>query len=176
MLTKLTPEIVTAAIQGFEDQKRHIDGQIAELRAMLSGGPAEPAATPELPQRKRRRISATGRKAIAEAQRKRWAASRSAAEASSPQGAPKPKRKLSAAGRRAISAATKRRWALKRAEAAKARPAKKTAQKNAAVKKAAVKAPIAKAAKKTARVKKATIKKTSVTTAPTPAETPTPAQ
>src|SRR5450756_3212183 len=58
---------------GFEEQKRRIDSQISELRAMLSGGPAEPATTPGPTKRKRRKMSAAGRKAIAEAQRKRWA-------------------------------------------------------------------------------------------------------
>jgi hypothetical protein len=122
MPTKLTPEIITAAILGFEEQKRHIDTQIAELRSLLSGGPAEPAATPEAPKRKRRKMSAAARARIGEAQRKRWAASKKASEP-----VPKPKRRLSAAGRKAIIAATKKRWALKRAEAAKAgakKPAK----------------------------------------------------
>jgi hypothetical protein len=41
MPTKLTTGIITAAIEGFESQKRQID----ELRAMLSGGPAEKATT-----------------------------------------------------------------------------------------------------------------------------------
>ena len=117
MPTKLTPEIITAAILGFEEQKRHIDAQIAELRAMLSAGPAATRAR------------------IAQAQRKRWAASKKAGASSVPIAAPKPKRKLSRAGRAAIVAATKRRWALKRAEAAKAQPAKKTTQKKAAVNK-----------------------------------------
>jgi len=121
MPTKLTPEIITAAILGFEEQKRHIDTQISELRAMLPGGPAESAATPAPPtKRTRRKMSAAGRKAIAEAQRKRWAASRKASQPSVPEAAPKPKRKLSRAGRAAIVAATKKRWALKRVEAAKA--------------------------------------------------------
>jgi hypothetical protein len=35
MPTKLTPEIISAAILGFEEQKRHIDANIAELRAIL---------------------------------------------------------------------------------------------------------------------------------------------
>ena len=35
---KLTAEIITAAILGFEAQKTKIDTQLAELRAMLSGG------------------------------------------------------------------------------------------------------------------------------------------
>jgi hypothetical protein len=114
MPPKLTPEIITAAILGFEEQKRNIDTQLSELRAVLPGHTPEAAAPPEPPTRKRRKMSAAGRKAIAEAQRKRWAASKKAA---SLEAAPKAKRKLSAAGRRNIIAATKRRWAMKRAEA-----------------------------------------------------------
>jgi hypothetical protein len=116
---KLTNEIITAAIEGFEAHKTRIDGQIAELRALLTGGPAESAAAPEPAKRARRKMSAAGRKAIAVAQRKRWAAKK-AAEGAAAKVVSKPKRKLSAAGRKAIIAATKRRWALKRAEAAKA--------------------------------------------------------
>jgi len=37
MPTKLSNEIITAAIEGFESQKAQIDAQIAELRQMLSG-------------------------------------------------------------------------------------------------------------------------------------------
>jgi hypothetical protein len=116
---KLSHEIITAAILGFEEQKRHIDTRIAELRSIQTGVPAETAAAPEPPKAKRRKMSAAGRKAIAEAQRKRWAAKK-AAEGAAPKAVSKPKRKLSAAGRKAIIAATKRRWALKRAEAAQA--------------------------------------------------------
>ena len=121
MPTKLDNEILAAAIEGFEAQKKHIDTQIAEIRQKLGGGSAEPAATPE-PGRKRRKMSAAGRKRIAEAQRKRWAASRKGsaapAKAAKPE-AQKPKRKLSAAGRKRIIEATKKRWALVRAAAAK---------------------------------------------------------
>ena len=119
MPAKLTNEIITAAIEGFESQKAQIDAQIAELRQMLSGPSAETAATPRPAKRKRRKMSAAGRARIAEAQRKRWAASKKASGPSAPKAAPKPKRKLSAAGRRAIVAAAKKRWAAKRAEAAK---------------------------------------------------------
>jgi hypothetical protein len=120
-IPKLTNEIIAAAILGFEEQKRHLDAQIAELRAIQSGVSTETAAAPESPKR-RRKMSAAGRKAIAEAQRKRWEASKKPAEASSVKTASKPKRKLSAAGRKAIIAALKKRWwALKRAEAAKAK-------------------------------------------------------
>ena len=119
MPTKLANEIIIAAIEGFESQKAQIDAQIAELRQMLSGRPAETAVAPKPARRKRRKMSAAGRARIAEAQRKRWAESKKAPAPSAAKAAPKPKRKLSAAGRRAIVAAAKKRWAAKRAEAAK---------------------------------------------------------
>jgi hypothetical protein len=106
MPTRLTNEILTAAILGFEAQKRHIDSKISELRATLSGGPTESATTPESPERKRRKMSAAGRKAIAEAQRKRWAESRKVSGPTDSEKAPRPKRRLSAAGRRAFIAAS----------------------------------------------------------------------
>src|ERR1017187_3856821 len=129
MPKQLTPEIISAAIDGFEQQKLRIDAQVAELRAMLSGGPAEPAATSEVPpgKRKRRKMSAAGRKAIAEAQRKRWAASKGEAESPSKTATAKPKRKMSAAGKKAISEATKKRWAAFHAAKAKPVVAKKAA-------------------------------------------------
>ena len=58
-------------------------------------------------------MSAAGRKAIAEAQRKRWAASKGTTEA--PKAAKAPKRKLSAAGRANIVAALKKRLAAQKA-------------------------------------------------------------
>jgi hypothetical protein len=141
MPTKLTTEILAAAVLGFEEQKRQIDLAIAGIRTMLGGGSEPTAATPEPPKRKRRKMSAAGRKAIAEAQRKRWADSKRQSEPSLAAAvAPKPKRKLSPAGRAAIIAATKRRWALKRAEAEKAAP-KKIARKKAAARKTAAKKP-----------------------------------
>ena len=76
---KLTTEIITAAIAGFEAQKRRIDGQIADLRAMVSGEPT-PAAAPEVLKRKRRKMSAAARKRIGDAQRKRWAESKGQSE------------------------------------------------------------------------------------------------
>jgi len=137
MPTKLTNEIITAAIQGFETQKARIDQQVAELRAILSGGPAETAATPEAPTRKRKRFSAAARRKMAMAQKARWAKIKGESEPPAP-ATPKPskpKRKLSRAGRAAIIAATKARWDRVRAEAAKAtktaakKPAKKAAPK-----------------------------------------------
>jgi len=121
---KLTAEIIAAAIGGYEFQKTLIDARIAELRAMLSGPATEPAATPQPPKHKRRKMSAAGRKAIAEAQRKRWAASKKAAEPPAPAAPvpPKRKRRISKAGMARIIAATKERWA--RVRAAKAQQAK----------------------------------------------------
>jgi len=59
-MPKLSPEIITAAIQGFEQQKGQIDSQISELRAMLPDS-TEIAATPEAPARKRKKFSASAR-------------------------------------------------------------------------------------------------------------------
>jgi hypothetical protein len=148
---KLTAEIVNAAILGMEAQKEKLDGKIAELRAWLTGGPTEPAAAPEPATPKRRKMSAAGRKAIAEAQRKRWAASKKPAEPSAPEAPPKPKRKLSAAGRKAIIAATKKRWEAVRAA---------KAQQEKAARKPTKKATVKKASKKSAPVKKAAVRKT----------------
>jgi hypothetical protein len=129
---KLTAEIIHAAIEGFESQKRRIDSQIDELRQLLNGGSAEPGAESGTSARKRK-ISAAGRRRMAAAQKARWAKIRGEAEPASSLVAPKParqKRNLSAAGRKAISEATKKRWALKRAEAAKTTaPTKKTPAK-----------------------------------------------
>jgi hypothetical protein len=121
MPTKLDNDILAAAIEGFEDQKKRIDEQIAEIRQLMTGSRAAPAAKAE-PGRKRRKVSAAGRKRMAEAQRKRWAAKKQsgAAPKAAKAEAKKPKRKLSAAGRKNIIEATKKRWALVRAAASKA--------------------------------------------------------
>src|ERR1035441_3238884 len=120
-IQKLTPEIITAAILGFEEQKRHIDSKIAELRAMLPGSPGETAAAPEAPTSKRRKFSAAARRRMREAQQRRWASIKGQSKPAAPATpeALKPKRKLSAAGRKAIQEALRRRWAEKRGDAAK---------------------------------------------------------
>jgi len=136
MSTKLTPEIIAAAIEGFEIQKARIDEQIAELRAMLNGRQPTAAAAPQTT--KRSTMSAAGRKRIAEAQRKRWAVIRGASESAAAQ-PPKRRRRLSAAGRAAIVDALKKRWAEKRAAGARPQPvaAKKAAPKKMGNRKAA---------------------------------------
>jgi hypothetical protein len=136
---RFTHEIIEAAIEGFEAQKRRIDAQIAELRADLSGAPA-PHATQPTAHKPKRKFSAEALRRMREAQQRRWAKVRgesAPAAATTPKPA-KPKRKLSKAGRAAIVAALKKRWAAKKAAASKAKPAaKKTAVKKTAAKKAA---------------------------------------
>jgi hypothetical protein len=106
----LTNEIIDAAILGFEEQKRRLDAQLAELRAMRNGAnQAAPGSS-----RPRRKMSAAGRKAIAAAQRQRWAAVRGD-DAATPKAPKRAKRRLSPAGRAAIVAALKKRWAAKKA-------------------------------------------------------------
>jgi hypothetical protein len=133
---KLTPEIIHAAIVGFEQQKLRIDAQIAELHAMLPGGGSAPADVPEVPKGKRRKMSAAARKRMSEGQRKRWSASKGVPESPSTPVTPepaKPKRHISEEGMKRIIAATKKRWAAKRAAAKKA-PTKAAAKKAAAKK------------------------------------------
>jgi hypothetical protein len=129
-MPQLSTQIIEAAIDGFEAQKQRIDVQIAELRAMLSPNGSAPAPKATTVRRKRG-MSAAGRKAIAEAQRKRWAAAKG--ESAAPKVIKKQKRKLSAAGKANIIAALKKRWAAKKAEAAKSTATeKKTARTKAA--------------------------------------------
>ena len=140
MPTKLSEEVILAAIEGFQSQKTKIDTQIAELREMLDGHRPESPAVPEGATRKRRKFSAAARRRMREAQQRRWASVRGATKPSAPAAtkAPRRKRRLSEAGRQAIIAATKKRWALQWAGTAKPQPA---AAKRAAVKKAATKVP-----------------------------------
>jgi hypothetical protein len=107
-IPRLTNEIIDAAIVGFEEQRRRLDAQLAELRSMRNGA----SQTGPASIRPRRKMSAARREAIAAAQRQRWAALKGS---EAPQKAPrKAKRKLSAAGRAAIVAALKKRWAAKK--------------------------------------------------------------
>src|ERR1700691_3875014 len=78
---KFTKSMVAAAILGFEEQKRQIDVEIAELREMDSE--REPASSKrgKAPaERPTRKMSAATRKAMALAQQKRWAAKKSESE------------------------------------------------------------------------------------------------
>jgi len=131
MPQKLTPQIVSAAIAGFQQQKLDIDKQIAELRSMLPGASAETNVR-EAPATKGHKMSPLARKRIAEAMKARWAKIRGESGTTakkSPKPAAKKKGRISEEGMKRIIAATKKRWAAVRA-----------AQKSVAATKAAPKA------------------------------------
>ena len=119
-----TNEMIEAAIGGLEAKKQSIDAQIAELRAMLTGGAVSHGARGG-----KRKFGPEAIRRMREAQRLRWARARGEEEAAPHS---KPKRKISAAGRKAISEAAKKRWALKKADGgSKSAGRKKTAAKKA---------------------------------------------
>lgn len=113
----MNSEVISAAIEGFEAQKRRIDEQIEELRSTLSGAPTETAPALTKTGRPRRKMSASARKRIAAAQRKRWAEAKAKSAGEAPAAkAPKAKqRHLSAAGRKRIIEANRKRWAALKA-------------------------------------------------------------
>jgi hypothetical protein len=112
-LPTLTKEIIEAAIAGFEGQRKNIDAQIAELRAILTGKGSSSAAAAPKSGKTRRKFSAAALKRMREAQQRRWAKVRG--EAVTMPRPVKPKGTLSAAGRKAIAEAQKKRWAEKKA-------------------------------------------------------------
>lgn len=120
MPTKLTNDVLAAAIEGFEAQKKRIDGQIKGLRTMLDGERTEPVAESGGAPRKRR-VSAAARRRMAIAQKARWAKVRGESRPQKPaaKAGPPVKRRISEEGMKGIIAATKKRWALVRAAAAK---------------------------------------------------------
>ena len=128
MPTKLTTEVLNAAVLGFEAQKRRIDEQIAEIRQTLGGGPKTNTATQEAP-RPKGKVSAAARRRMAAAQRKRWAAIK--AQYQPAQSAVKKSPTAKKAGRKKAVA--------KKAVKAAVKAAKKTASRRAPKK--AVKAP-----------------------------------
>jgi hypothetical protein len=114
MAQQLTTGILNAALENLTSKRQQIDEQIAEVRRLL-GGNTDGASAKTEPATRKRTISAAGKRAIAEAQRRRWAAKKATSAPAREVAAKKPKRKLSAEGRRNIVAALKKRWAAKRA-------------------------------------------------------------
>jgi hypothetical protein len=109
MPQKLTPEIMIAAIAGYEAQKSHINSRIVEVRSMLDGGRTAPTALSETTKPRKKRSLAVRRR-MAMAQRARYAKLKQGSEPPQAESAKPKKRKMSAAGRRAISLAAKKRW------------------------------------------------------------------
>ena len=68
---------IEMAIRGLETEKAKVEAAIAVLRSQLSNGRARAmnsVASPSPSGKKRRTLSAAARRAISEAQKKRWAA------------------------------------------------------------------------------------------------------
>jgi hypothetical protein len=110
-------EILQAALIGYRHQIAEIEEKMADIQGKLDGTSATAPAAPK------RVISATARRRMAAAQKKRWAAVRgeNAAKVKAPaKPAPAKKRRISAAGRKRIIEATKKRWAAFRAQKAAA--------------------------------------------------------
>ena len=76
------PTTLKMALVGYEIEKQKVDEKIREIRAQLAGGvtastsASVSAAAKAEGLRRRRPLSASARKRIGEAQRKRWAAHR----------------------------------------------------------------------------------------------------
>jgi hypothetical protein len=116
MAQQLTTNILNAALENLTSKRRQLDEQIAEVRRLL-GGITDGASSTAEPATRKRTISAAGKRAIAEAQKRRWAVKKAESVSTATPRAEKPKRKLSAEGRRNIVAALKKRWAAKTAAA-----------------------------------------------------------
>jgi hypothetical protein len=114
---KLSDDILAAALEGFEAQKKRVEAQIAEIRERLGGA----AASSETGKPKRK-VSASARRRMARAQKLRWKKAKQASE-----GAAKPKRQMSAGAKKRIATAQKKRWAAIKAAKPQAAKAKKKA-------------------------------------------------
>ena len=123
---KLTDEILTAALEGYEAQKTRIDAQIAEIRSMLGGG--RPGTAASEAGKPRRKVSASARRRMARAQKLRWKKIKQGSE-TAPAATPKPKRHMSASARKRIGAAQKKRWATVKKAAVRPAVAKKATRK-----------------------------------------------
>ena len=106
-------QITEAAILGFEAQKKELEATIRRLRAELHRAPATGTRKRSVRARAVRHLSAAGRRATVEANRRRWAVARTGK--AGPE-LVKPKQKPSAAQLRAM-----------RANAIKARAARRAA-------------------------------------------------
>jgi len=82
MARMVDSDLLSAALAGYEEQRKQIEARIAELRKRLSGPMPLSSKAAARPARKHR-ISAEGRARIAAAQRKRWAATKRAGAAAS---------------------------------------------------------------------------------------------
>src|SRR3954451_17554976 len=116
-MPSLTPEIIHAAIAGFEIQKQRMDEQIIELRAMLPGSPAKRSTTPVATasgRKTKRKLSPAALQRMREGQQRRWAKVRGESAKPAAKAAKTSKRELSAVGKANIVSALKKRWTAKK--------------------------------------------------------------
>ena len=115
---------IESIITDLEHQRSAIDQAISALRSVTGTPESSSAIASEQKEllTKKRGISAAGRKRLADAMRRRWAAKRASQDktvqesgSGRDKGAATRKHRLSPEGRKRIIEATKRRWALKRA-------------------------------------------------------------
>jgi hypothetical protein len=74
MTTQLDRETLEMALAGYEQKKAAIEAKIDAIRQQQMTRLVQPMMLVEAPNKPKRRVSAAGKKAIAAAQRKRWAA------------------------------------------------------------------------------------------------------
>jgi hypothetical protein len=70
MPTKMSEEFINAAIDGFKAQRNRLELRVGELRAMLNGGPTQPAAASEPAPRRRRKFPSATLRRMREARRR----------------------------------------------------------------------------------------------------------
>ena len=146
MSIDLNESILQAALEGLERRRDQLEEQIRSVRSLLGtgrpagrerGGPvraeSDSAIEPPEPRKRRRGMSAAGKRAIAEAQKRRWAAVRR--EGAAPGEKAVTRRRFSAAVRKRLAEAMRKRWAAKRT-ATQAQATRRT-KTTAATKKAA---------------------------------------
>src|SRR6266550_4450713 len=122
---KLTADILTAAVIGFEVQKAEIDAKMSEIRRLLGDGTGV-AALEETPKPRKKR-SAAVRRRMKIAQQLRWTKIKQSSPPSTDTA--KPKRKVSRAARKKMAAAQKKRWAaIKEASGAQPKAPKAAAK------------------------------------------------
>lgn len=114
---------IAKIISQLEEQGAAIGRAISALRAIDSAGPsrAVPKSSPAKAGRRKRQLSAEGRKNIIAAIKKRWAAKRAGEAAAAGRSAPgkrKVKRVISPEARKKMAEAAKKRWTTRKKEQA----------------------------------------------------------
>ena len=77
-------ETLKMALIGYEAERQKLEATMAAIRSQLGGRASAPSTTPTGDAKSKHKMSAAGRKAIAEAQRKRWAAVHAAKQKEKP--------------------------------------------------------------------------------------------